>query len=46
MQLYGIITKVRERKPAANQRLFSGKSKVRDPAFIATILPRLQVTPM
>jgi hypothetical protein len=36
-QLYEIIRKVKKGKPAANQRLFNGKRRIRDPTFIADI---------
>jgi hypothetical protein len=37
MQLYEIIKKVKEGKPAADQRLFNSKRKVQDPTFIADV---------
>ncbi len=36
-QLNEIIRKVKEGKPAADQRLFNGKCRIRDPSFIADI---------
>jgi hypothetical protein len=36
-QLYEIIRKVKVWKPAANQRLFNGKRRIRDPTFIADV---------
>jgi hypothetical protein len=35
MQMYKIIRKVKEWKPAADQRLFYGKRRIRNPIFIA-----------
>ncbi len=36
-QLYEIIRKVKEGKPAADQRLFNGKRRIRNPTFIADV---------
>jgi soluble P-type ATPase len=36
-QLYEIIRKVKEGKPAADQRLFNCKCRIRDPTVIANI---------
>ncbi len=39
--LYEIIRKVKEGKPAADQRLFNGKRRIGDPTFIADIAARV-----
>ncbi len=36
-QLYEIIRRVKAGKPAADQRIFNGKRRIRDPTFIANI---------
>jgi hypothetical protein len=36
-QLYEIITKVKEMKPAANQGVFNGKRRIRDQTFIDNV---------
>jgi hypothetical protein len=36
-QLNEILRKVKEGKPAADQRLFNGKRRIRDPTFVADI---------
>jgi hypothetical protein len=43
-QLYEIIHKVKEGKPAADQRIFNGKQRIRDPTFIAMSPPRSPMT--
>jgi hypothetical protein len=40
-QLYEIIFKVKEGKPAADQRLFNDKCRIRDPTFIADIVAQV-----
>jgi hypothetical protein len=36
-QLYEIIRKVKEGKPAADQRIFNGKRRIRDPTFVTDV---------